>query len=76
MDTNIWDVQASTPNANGITYPNYTNLRLHVLTQTMERAIELMHEHHPQAKLHQIIKRTSVMQVIVDPTIYTEKETS
>lgn len=72
-DTNIFDVQASEPylTPDGETkYRQYVNLRLHVVTDSMERAIELFREAHPDARLHQVIKRSTVSQVIVDPLIY------
>ena len=76
MNSNIFDVQASEPydyTEPGGTVrrvvPSHVNRRLHVLAPTMERVIELMHEHHPEAVLHQIIKRNSVSDVIVDPEL-------
>ena len=76
MESNIWDVQASEPyertDANGVVTkhrPQHVNRRLHILTTTMECAVELMHEHHPEAVLHQIIKRNSISDVIVDPAV-------
>lgn len=72
--SHVWDVQASEPwvtPEGEVKYRTYANVRLHILAPTMERCIELMHEHHPQVRLHQIIKRSSVDQVIVDPYIIT-----
>jgi hypothetical protein len=78
MNSNIFDVQASEPydhkQSDGTTrrvVPEHVNRRLHVLAPTMERVIELMHERHPEAVLHQIIKRNSVSDVIVDPDLGT-----
>lgn len=77
--SNIFDVQASEPvdvkQPDGTmkrVHRSYVNLRLHVLAPTMERVVELMHEHYPEARLHQIIKRTSVSEVIVDPAVWSE----
>jgi hypothetical protein len=76
MESNIFDVQASEPydytNPDGTirrVTPSHVNRRMHILTTTIERVVELMHEHHPDAVLHQIIKRNSVSDVIVDPDI-------
>lgn len=76
-ESNIFDVQASEPydyklpdgNVRRVN-PSHVNKRLHILAPTVERAIELMHEHHPEAVLHQIIKRNSVSDVILDPDIF------
>jgi hypothetical protein len=75
-ESNIFDVQASEPydytNPDGTVRritPGHVNRRLHVLAPTMERAIDLMHIHHPEAVLHQVIKRNSVSDVIVDPDL-------
>jgi hypothetical protein len=74
-ESNIFDVQGSEPYAvdpdtGEPKYRGYVNVRLHVLAETMERVVELMHEHHPQVRLHQIIKRNSVSDVILDPLIF------
>jgi hypothetical protein len=75
-ESNIFDVQASEPydykQPDGTVRrinPSHVNKRLHVLAPSMERVMELMHEHHPEAVLHQIIKRNSVSDVIVDPEV-------
>lgn len=79
VESNIWDVQASTPyeqTVEGVTtkhYRPYVNLRLHVLAESAERVLELMHEHHPEARVHQIIKRNSVSDVILDPRIFGDR---
>jgi hypothetical protein len=80
-ESNIFDVQASEPydymstadNSVRRVVPQHVNLRLHVLAPTMERVVELMHEHHPEAVLHQIIKRTNVRDVIVDPQVWRDE---
>lgn len=72
-ESNIWDVQASEPyetKDGEKKYRSYANLRLHILAATAERAFELMKEHHPDARVHQIIKRNSVTDVILDPDIF------
>lgn len=70
--THIWDVQASEPYTGPDgqpVYRSYVNLRLHVLTDTMENAIALFKKHHPTCQLHQIIRRTAMQDVIVDPAV-------
>jgi hypothetical protein len=72
-DTNIFDIQASEPYLTPEgekRYRAYVNLRLHVLTDNLERAVELFKAVYPDAQLHQIIKRSSVAKVIVDSAIY------
>lgn len=68
--TFVWDVQASEPYQAGPDGPwrwrDYSNLRLTVLAGTMERAIELFRQHHPAARLHQVVKRNAITDVIVD----------
>ena len=73
---NIYDVQVSTPRfqeQNDGTIKryqsNYANERLHIITSTAERAIELMREVYPDGIIHQVIKRSATTEVIVDPVL-------
>ena len=73
---NIYDVQASEPydrtdgKGNPIRYtPAHANLRMHVVTSSVERAIELVRQSHPEAVFHQIIKRSAVTECIVDSEV-------
>jgi len=68
----VWDIQASEPYKGGDgveRFRDYCNSRVCVLADSMERAIELYREQHPDARLFQVIKRHSALDVIVDPDL-------
>jgi len=72
--SHIYDVQISTTvhqtQADGTIkhyQTNYVNKRMHVITTSAERAIELMREVYPEGFIHQVIKRSATTEVIVDP---------
>ena len=75
--SNIFDVQLSTPvlqkqpdgTMKRYEAPSYVNKRMHVITSTAERAIELMRTTYPEGVVHQIIKRSATTDVIVDPEL-------
>lgn len=72
-NTYVFDIQASEPYTTPEgekRYRDYVNLRLHVLTGSVEAAIELFREAHPDARIHQVIRRTNMNEVIVDPKIW------
>jgi len=75
--SNIFDVQLSTPvfqkqpdlTMKRYEAPSYVNKRMHIITTTAERALELMRAVYPEAIVHQIIKRSALTDVIVDPLV-------
>jgi len=64
----VWEIMASTPKEHG-GHSYYANLRVYVITFTMERAIELFRVEYPDARLHKVERRQSTesKMVIVDP---------
>jgi len=66
-DYYIWEVMASDrepPNT------SWSNLRLFIVTTTMQRAIELFLADHPDARLHKVERRNTVgKDLIVDELI-------
>ena len=74
--SNIFDVQISTPGtretADGAVSrrpPHYVSQWLHVITTTGERALELVRTVYPGCVVHQVIKRSTATDVIVDPEL-------
>ena len=73
-EIHLWEVGASYPIERpdgSTTRPSYANLRLAVVTRTMERAMGLAREQYPAIVFHTVIKRNYMGEdkVLLDPEV-------
>lgn len=63
-DNYIWEIMASD---RGPSETYWSNIHIFIVTTTMERAIELFHQKHPEARLHKVERRNTIgKDLIVD----------